>query len=75
MAAQTQGAASAAPSRLRRFLAPIEPWYDWGEIEVERMQGLTRERSVVGPVRFVELQWFGLHVGFQIGRTPQQGGR
>lgn len=75
MATQTQGAASAAPSHFRRFLAAIEPWSDWGEIEVERMQGLTRERSVIGPVRFVEMQWLGLHVGFQIGRTPQQGSR
>jgi hypothetical protein len=73
MAAQTKGAASAVPTRWRRFLAGVEPWYDWGIIEVERMQGMTREYSVPGPVRYFDLQWFGLHLSFQIGRTPKDG--
>lgn len=56
----------------RSVIAAIEPWYDWGVIEIERMQGLTREHSVIGSVRFFDLQWFGLHIGFQIGRTPKE---
>jgi hypothetical protein len=56
---------------VRRLSAAIEPWYDWGTINVERMQGLTRERSNgEGDVGFVELQFLGLHVGLQLGRTP-----
>lgn len=56
----------------------MEPWYDWGTIHVERMEGTNAETmnpGGEGSVRFVQLQWFGLHVGFQIGRTPQKWGR
>lgn len=56
----------------------MEPWYDWGTIHVERMEGTNAETmnpGGEGPVWFVQLQWFGLHIGFQIGRTPQKWSR
>ena len=67
------GASPANP--LRRLLAAVEPWYNWGTIHIERMEGSTLDRSGrEGPVRFVELQWFGIHVAFQIGFTPKREG-
>jgi len=54
----------------RRFFAPVEPWYDWGRINVFRLDSRTEEECTEPEVRYVELQWLGLHVGFQIGRTP-----
>jgi hypothetical protein len=60
---------------IRRAVRAIEPWYDWGRIGVERMEPLrTGEISIDGDVRFVELQWLGLHVALQIGRTPSRSG-
>ncbi len=52
----------------------MEPWYDWGTIHVERMEETdpaTMTPDGEGPVRFVQLQWFGLHLG----RTPQKWSR
>ena len=67
------GASPANP--LCRLLAALEPWYDWGTVHVERMQGMTLERSSgEGPVRYFDLQWLGIHIGFQIGRTPKREG-
>ena len=63
-------------ARLRRFIAAIEPWYNWGEIYVERMQGMHISSDGYpqaigeGPVRYFELQWFSFHLQLQIGRTP-----
>ena len=60
----------------RRFIAAIEPWYNWGEIYVERMQAMHLgsdgfpQAIGEGPVRFFELQWFGVHLQLQLGRTP-----
>jgi len=62
---------------LWRFIAAIEPWYNWGEIYVERMEGMHAgsdgfPQSIgEGPVRFFEVQWFGAHLAFQLGRTPK----
>jgi hypothetical protein len=62
-----------------RFLAAIEPWYNWGEIYVERMEGISPgadsfpQATGEGPVRFCELQWLGIHLAVQIGRTPKAG--
>lgn len=57
-----------------RIVRAIEPWYDWGTIYIERMQGTTLDRSGgEGGVRYFQLQWFGLHLGFQIGTTPKRG--
>ena len=62
---------------LRRVVTAIEPWYNWGEIHVERMQELRLadgshvQAGGEGPVRFVEVQWFGIHLALQFGRTPK----
>ncbi len=56
----------------RGILAPIEPWYDWGKIGVERMESLRPGQTPTdGEVRYLELQWLGIHLAFQIGRTPE----
>jgi hypothetical protein len=66
---------------LRRIIAAAEPWYNWGEVYVERMQEIRVDdggRLHVGgegPVRYIELQWFGIHVAIQFGRTPKREGR
>lgn len=82
MAAEAQRAPSVRErksfaARLRRFITAAEPWYDWGEIYVERMQevrvadGGRLETGGEGAVRYFQIQWFGLHLGFQLGRTPK----
>jgi hypothetical protein len=59
----------------RALIDAIEPWYDWGRIGVERMESLRPGQTPTdGEVRYVELQWLGLHVAFQIGRTPKRRG-
>ncbi len=60
---------------IRSALAAIEPWYDWGTIHVERLQELRLvdgniESGGEGPVRYAVLQWFGIHLAVQVGRTP-----
>lgn len=60
----------------RRFVAAIEPWYNWGIICVERMEGMhVSDGHLVtlaeGEVPFFELQWFGIHLQIQLGRTPK----
>uniref|UniRef100_UPI0035CAADEE hypothetical protein n=1 Tax=uncultured Sphingomonas sp. TaxID=158754 RepID=UPI0035CAADEE len=60
----------------RRFIAALEPWYNWGTASVERMQGmhLVDGYSVAmaeGEVRFFEIQWLGVHLEIQLGRTPK----
>ncbi len=79
---RTSGTDFQAPARvlqvMRQAGGTVEPWYDWGTIHVERMEGsdpATMSPGGEGPVRFVQLQWFGLHLGFQVGRTPQKWGR
>lgn len=72
------GAAATAPNLVARIVAAAEPWYDWGEIHIDRMEGTNAETmnpGGEGPVRFVQLQWLGLHIGFQIGRTPKKWSR
>lgn len=62
-------------TRLRRLLALVEPWYNWGKVAVERMETVDGLYSDEGDVRFFEVQWLGLHLGFQLGRTPAKGSR
>ena len=70
MARTSTGAAA------RAIIAAVEPWYDWGTINVDRMEGSTIDRdSGWGDVRYLTLQWFGVHIGIQIGRTPKKEGR
>ena len=59
----------------RAVITAIELWYDWGTIGVERMESLRPGKTATdGEVRFFELQWLGIHLAFQIGRTPEKKG-
>lgn len=60
--------------RLSKIIAAIEPWYDWGKREVPRLDARCPYFSdeSYGPVRFFEIQWFGLHLAIEIGRTPRK---
>lgn len=57
---------------LRRVIAAIEPWYDWGIYEVSRLDAHEPDFSdeSYGQVRFCQLQWLGVHFLIQVGRTP-----
>lgn len=55
----------------RRILIALEPWYDWGTTTTVNFDATTEAEQVEGEVYRFELQWFGLHIGFQIGRTPK----
>lgn len=55
---------------MKRALSAIEPWYNWGLVTVERLDAVSEDHGNEGDVRFFDLQWFGLHLSFQIGRTP-----
>lgn len=60
-------------ARMRRFITIIEPWYDWGkDATIWRLDQVERDFSdeSVGDAYQIELQWFGLHLGFVIGRVP-----
>jgi predicted porin len=56
---------------LRRIIAAIEPWYDWGKISITNLDARTESETVEGDVRYVDLQWFGIHLSIQFGRTPK----
>lgn len=64
-------------SAARRFITAIEPWYMWGQIGVERLQELRAEDGSwiqsggEGEVRYFEIQWLGIHLQIQLGRTPK----
>ncbi|KQM28768.1 MULTISPECIES: hypothetical protein [unclassified Sphingomonas] len=55
---------------IKRALSVIEPWYNWGSVTVERLDAVSEDHGNEGDVSFFDLQWFGLHLSFQIGRTP-----
>jgi predicted porin len=57
---------------LRRIIAAIEPWYDWGKISITNLDARTESETVEGDVRYVDLQWFGIHLSIQFGRTPKR---
>lgn len=61
------------PSPLAKLLRRLEPWYDWGTINTVNMDARTDAEQVEGDVYRFELQWLGLHLGIQIGRTPKRG--
>jgi hypothetical protein len=52
----------------------LEPWYDWGTTNVFQLD--TREADFSdeseGPARFFELQWLGISLALQVGRTPRK---
>lgn len=61
---------------IRRILRAIEPWYDYGAVETNSIKMLCDKSAgrfgdeTLGEVRFFTLQWLGLHLHFEIGRTP-----
>jgi predicted porin len=57
---------------LRRIIAAIEPWYDWGKISITNLDARTENEIAEGDVRYVDLQWFGIHLSIQFGRTPKR---
>jgi len=55
-----------------RIARAVEPWYNWGSVNVERMDQIDADGfGGEGEVRFFDLQWFGIHIGIQFGRTPK----
>lgn len=84
MAANAQRAPLARGRRifargLSKLRSTLEPWYDWGTIHVERLQELRLADGQLvsggeGPVPYFVVQWFGLHLQVQIGRTPKREG-
>ena len=60
--------------RLRRFFAPVEPWYDWSsDATIFRINTVERDfldESIREDGFRFEIQWFGLHFGIVLGRTP-----
>lgn len=64
-------------SAARHFIAAIEPWYDWGTIYIERMQELRFgdaghiEAGGEGTAGYFQIQWLGVHLQVQLGRTPK----
>lgn len=69
MAMTTLSAPVRAANPLRRIMTALEPWYDWGETYVSRI-----DTAEEGPGRFFELQWFGLNLTVFMGRTPKREG-
>jgi len=55
--------------KLAQFLKAAEPWYDWGNTFVSRL-----DETGEGPGRFVELQWLGFNITLFFGRTPKAEG-
>jgi hypothetical protein len=53
----------------RRFVKAIEPWYDWGNTFIERMDDESE-----GPGRFVSVQWLGISFTLFFGRIPKRRG-
>jgi hypothetical protein len=60
---------------LRRIIAAIEPWYDWGKISITNLNARADAETVEGDVRYVDLQWLGIHLSLQFGRTPKRARR
>jgi hypothetical protein len=54
----------------RSALYAVQPWYDWGRINVFRLDATTEAEMTEGLVRYFEIQWFGVHLGIIVGRTP-----
>jgi len=56
---------------IRRMLRAIEPWYDSGLLNTTNLDAKIETDVVDGYVWFFQIQWLGLHLGFEIGRTPR----
>lgn len=59
---------------MTKFLKAIEPWYAWGQHEILRIdqhESDFADESTGNVFRF-EIQWFGIHFAFELGRTPHK---
>lgn len=57
---------------MTKFIKRIEPWYAWGQHEILRIDQHEpdfADESAGNVFRF-EIQWFGIHFAFEVGRTP-----
>lgn len=73
LAAAYQAYQRSPRARWHRFLAKIEPWYNWGKTAtIWRLDSVERDFSdeSTGEAYELELQWLGLHLGIVVGRTP-----
>ncbi|WP_159981890.1 MULTISPECIES: hypothetical protein [unclassified Novosphingobium] len=59
---------------LHRLIAAIEPWYDWRQRDIFRLDTEERDFSdeSEGTAFRFDLQWLGVHLAFEIGRTPRK---
>ena len=57
---------------LVRCLRAIEPWWDWSETSVLRINTKLPDflDESEGPGWRFEIQWLGFHLGVVLGRTP-----
>ena len=62
---------------LRKVIARLEPWYDWGQTNVWRLDQVERDFSdeSESTVRFIHLQWLGISFELRFGRTPPKATR
>lgn len=59
-------------SALERIFHAVVPYYDWRPANVFRLDACAPDFAdeSEGNVGRFELQWLGLHLAFEIGRTP-----
>ena len=57
-------------SASHRVLYAVQPWYDCGRINMFRLDAITEAEMTDRLVRYLEVQWFGAHLGIHVGRTP-----
>lgn len=59
---------------IRHRVPWLEPWYDWGTSNVFRLdtQEVDFSDESEGPAKFFELQWLGISLALQVGRTPRK---
>jgi hypothetical protein len=57
---------------IKRGLRKIEPWYNWYRSDIFRLDAHERDFSdeSEGKAFCLEIQWLGIHVAFELGRTP-----
>ncbi len=53
---------------INRALSALNPWYNWGTVNIERMN----MPGTDGDARFFDLQWLGLHFSIWAGRVPRK---
>lgn len=59
---------------LQRIMSAVEPWYDWRWRNIFRLSAQEMDFSdeSEGKAFRFDLQWLGVHLAFEIGRTPRK---